>query len=879
MNNARIFSFANESSGPLVPSHLGSGATAPNPPFDPSSVDLKIAPHSSTTPQNPLAGQSSRSSIESQNVNATSDNPRMLLEARLNAQREHIHQEIMEIIETGKPKSLYYDLYDTILLLCIQKRSEESALWQFASKNLMASIETNVMPKIRECLVDFLNSTSHLDINQSAGLNLLETANFPSGGFVEEDSEWLRAAVHFLIIIKEWTSRAHLLQLLLGTHHTSHRKLPAPFKTSGLQKIASMITSLEVNETMASLVLNLIVQKAFDYFYQNIDDLNIEQLINELNNKDSDTIKFKKSKKTKPSSIFIECIPKQPRHTEVSRISTQTALDVTMGSESCKKLRSLRSFLILIIQLGEQSITALMTISNIEKVVPTGFAKIQRQLEDDPATYVRRTFCRIVKIYQFLIFISLQDKECSEIIWALTWRDLLRNFSEFIPESLPDLVKEENWEYLHSLCVVIENSEPRFSCDTMRILIHAWSSYVESQALEQTRGSDIVGDLLGLRIDLMTICIHAFDDDRFKSEIRAGMSKALGQKDVSTKVVQSILKYCDSGMRQLSKGNGDKALLTNALQIFALLPDKDGFTQAYCKDLSRRLLTSRSLNLNAEKQFVDGIIAIVGDTESSLRLTAMFDNYIQSKQQYQSVVHIEGQSESLEFSALVLEKKSWPDVPSLKAELKIPPALSQILSEFESLYGAESEKKKMQRLDWTNYALHQLTIDVAFKNGSKELVLNLLQATVLLSFTERDVLSIHELLEITGIPEAFLKKVLNSLCSSKYPILVQSGHDVRFNNDFRDKAPRIRLPMIREKEAIAQETRQTLLVSRTSQIQAAMVRELKTKRSLPYLVFLATMLERFTWAAISELKQTIEKLITDGYILRSEDGADLAYIA
>lgn len=879
MNNAKVLAFASEDYGPTATSHLGTGTHTDVFVFDPTTqiTQSTEAQNSVKRPKN----SSSRSSSSLYVASSKSNEERAKLDSRLEAQRQFVYTEITQILTHNKPQALLIEILNMVQLLCLHSHSEESRLWEYAVGAITTNIETLIIPRIKDCLEKFQEFLIlHNSVTGFPDENVVVTHDpqLDEGDTKRLNEDyWVKAAKFLHQIIQDMLESISILQSLLGSHPTSGKRNCNTFKNEALECLAQTLIILEVKDTLALIILENLVKQAIKYFIEHIDKLEerndfASTLTQECESTNDDDFK-------KRPNQYLDDI-KIPQASELSFANLNTLALLSIGTDSIlmENIRCIRDFFDLIFEVGQFCKISESLKEIIDLTIISGVANIQRTIRKNKTTNAINTTKNIVQVYRFLNLIQLKDVEINSVLTTITWRHLLQDFSEDIEDSLPTLILPENWPILRAMTQILVCSDAELSISSSKILLHAWTKHVQNEALKKAETTEFINSLLQLKADFSNVVKYNFQDERFKSAISIGISKALSPRNISAKVIHQLSRFCDVAMRQSNKNSNDNAALSNALEVFKLLPDKDAFAQAYARDLSRRLLTSKNCNLMTERIFIDGMVAILGDTECTTRLTDMVENYSASKLQYQSLDFEFDFGTSVDFSAIILEKKIWPDIPNLKQELKIPSTLSQLLDAFQSRYASENEKKKLHNLDWSNYALHQLTINVNFESGSKELVLNLFQASVLMAFESQDCLLLEDLEKITGLTSQFLMKVLLSLCSSRYPILKLESNKVTFNSAFEEKQSRIRIPMIREKENALEETNSALSIGRSSQIQAAMVREIKAKRQVPYVVCLAAFLEKYTWASMSELKLAIERLITDGYIRRSDNDANLQYI-
>ena len=178
-----------------------------------------------------------------------------------------------------------------------------------------------------------------------------------------------------------------------------------------------------------------------------------------------------------------------------------------------------------------------------------------------------------------------------------------------------------------------------------------------------------------------------------------------------------------------------------------------------------------------------------------------------------------------------------------------------------------------------------VVLKAKFPKGTKELVVSNFQAVVLMLFNEQTTLSYGEIRDQTNIPKAELDRTLQSLACGKARVLLKTprGREVdesdsfAFNDTFTEKLFRIRVNQIQSRETPEEnkETNEKVMLDRQYQIDAAVVRILKARRTLSHNLLMDELFtQRKCPVKGSDLKKRIESLIDREYLERDSRQVD-----
>lgn len=305
------------------------------------------------------------------------------------------------------------------------------------------------------------------------------------------------------------------------------------------------------------------------------------------------------------------------------------------------------------------------------------------------------------------------------------------------------------------------------------------------------------------------------------------------------------------------------------------------FEAFYKQDLARRLLLGRSPSMDAEKLAVSKLKAECGSQFTS-KLEGMFTDIDLSKELMNSFKQSKDDSNALadvcqgiDLSVQVLTSGFWPTYPML--DLNLPPGVAAAQQIFSKFY---LKKHSGRRLAWIN-SLGTAILRAKFKPGTKELVLSAFQATVLLLFNDSTQLTFQDISSATSIPEKELQRTLQSLACGRERILIKTpkGRDVEktdsfeINEDYSSRLYRVRVNTIQLRETTEEnkKTNESVMQDRQYQIDAAIVRIMKTRKTLSHKLLVSEVLGqlRFPVEAV-ELKRRVESLLDREYLERDE---------
>ncbi|KAJ5607220.1 hypothetical protein N7537_003839 [Penicillium hordei] len=436
----------------------------------------------------------------------------------------------------------------------------------------------------------------------------------------------------------------------------------------------------------------------------------------------------------------------------------------------------------------------------------------------------------------------------------------------------------------------------------------------ESIVFDQEREADMVIHLLQFKQKVDDICANAFEsNEELGHTVREafGVFMNHGKKMDSTggtdnpKSGEMIAKYVDrllKGGYKLPPGRNPEEIslmsddaeldrqLDQVLDLFRFVHGKAVFEAFYKNDLARRLLMKRSASNDAEKSMLTRLKNECGSNFTH-NLESMFNDMDIANDEMTAFKRSQQEERKgrFEFEVNVLSAASWPTYPDVP--VRIPAKIARSINKFETFY---HNKHTGRKLTWKHQLAHcQLTAN--FPLGKKNLVVSSFQAIVLLLFNDipdGESMQYPQIQEATGLSDPELKRTLQSLACAKYRVLSKTpkGKDVNssdkfsYNASFSDKQMRIKINQIQLKET-KEETKTTherVAADRHFETQAAIVRIMKSRKSLSHAELIAEVINATKNRGVlqpAEIKGEIEKLIEKEYIERKEGTNQYNYVS
>lgn len=468
----------------------------------------------------------------------------------------------------------------------------------------------------------------------------------------------------------------------------------------------------------------------------------------------------------------------------------------------------------------------------------------------------------------------------------------------------------------------------------LKVIADTMSAYLREQGKmlvkEEENGNTnpitFVQNLLDLKDRFDQFLHHSFNNDRiFKNVISSDFEHFL---NLNTKSPEYLSLFIDDKLKKGGKGMSEQeieTILDKTMVLFRFLLEKDVFERYYKTHLAKRLLLNKSVSDDFEKNMISKLKTECGCQFTS-KLEGMFKDMSVSAtimEEFKAYVNSRNLSLSgVELTVRILTTGFWP-TQTATPNCNIPAAPREAFETFKRFYldkhsgrqltlqpqmgtayinavfygrKADSEKDR----DGPSSSIMANTNAAAIPTNTRKHILQVstYQMCVLMLFNNREVLTYDDIQQETDIPERELIRALQSLSMGKpaQRLLVRNSKtktkdieptDEFFVNDaFVSKFHRVKIQTVAakgESEPERKETRGKVDEDRKHEIEAAIVRIMKSRKRMPHNLLVSDVTSQLKSRFLPSpvfIKKRIEGLIEREYLARTaEDRKVYLYLA
>lgn len=472
------------------------------------------------------------------------------------------------------------------------------------------------------------------------------------------------------------------------------------------------------------------------------------------------------------------------------------------------------------------------------------------------------------------LFQSNSEKEIVEIVL----KEMVIEFhQQILGDGLSALLESRDFEslqQLYRLCLLTDLVEP------LRINFREWAKKAGCERMKI--GPDLVPTLMEFQAFVDRVVQCTFEKNiQFKLTTERIWSAVMNKIPNTPSI--NLAEYIDKRLRQGPEGDAStfKDEMNRCVRLFQYIRGQDVFVMWYSRYLAKRLLLKKYSSEYEEKEMIQRLEQVCGK-DSSKKLLAMFEDMQVSSQiakEYRGIFPLK--KDKTNWECQILDASTWPHNTD-DYKLKLPEVVSSQIQSFDKWYvGSKFSGRKLQ---WIHSFSH-CAILAKFPSGAKELIVSAQQGAILLCFNNNEKISYEELSGQTGLPEKTLNEVMGSLLRP-HPIVVKKprgtkvkkGDLFKMNQNFKFQKHRINLNSIQitlsEKERST--TTQQIQKDRKTQIQAAIVRIMKARRTLKHTELMSVAFKQLQFDAdAKQIKKQIANLINKDYIERDPDDSTI----
>jgi cullin 1 len=406
---------------------------------------------------------------------------------------------------------------------------------------------------------------------------------------------------------------------------------------------------------------------------------------------------------------------------------------------------------------------------------------------------------------------------------------------------------------------------------------------------EELDGNAFIQDLLKLHDKYSSLVNLQFDKDplfleSLKDAFTVFVNKEVEDKKKKTKITtaEMLSNYCDNMMKTTEK-IGEENLdgeLEKVVYIFGYLSDKDMFQEFYRRQLSKRLLVSKS-NRDAERNIISKLKMRQGASYTS-KLEGMIKDKTLSgeyENQFSEFIKKKNVKLSMEFTPQVLTTGFWP---AFKIDqINLSDEFQNCIKSFKDFYDGRTQSRLLK---WV-HSLGTCNILARYTDGDKDMSMSTYQACILILFNTNEKLSANEIQKTLGLSFDEIRRNLLSLNVSKgLKILNKTGDtktvkgedEFTVNTEFKSKSRKVKIPnlILKVSEKERDDIEKTTMEDRKHAIEAAVVRIMKARREMTHQKLMLETIKQLMPHFKPDpkfIKKRVEDLIQREYLERDEN--------
>ncbi|KAE9529265.1 hypothetical protein AGLY_011941 [Aphis glycines] len=503
---------------------------------------------------------------------------------------------------------------------------------------------------------------------------------------------------------------------------------------------------------------------------------------------------------------------------------------------------------------------------------------------------------------------------------------------ELIKRNMKTIVEMENSGVVHMLK---NNKIDDLACmykllsrvsDGLKTMSDCVSQYLreigKSLVQEENINSNAISyiqSLLDLKDRFNFFLVHSFNNDKmFKQMIAADFEYFF---NINSKSPEYLSLFIDEKLKKGVRGLTEidiELVLDKAMVIFRFLQEKDVFERYYKQHLAKRLLLNKSVSNDNEKNMISKLKTECGCQFTS-KLEGMFKDMSISNTIMEEFKEYAANSSNrylhaVDLTVRVLTTGFWPTHTLSKCNVPLVPRSA--FAEYRLFYLGKHNGRQLTLQPQLGSAdlnavfygprrpendlLTSVSSSISSLNLSSErkhiIQVSTYQMCILLLFNTHEKLTFEDIRSETDIPDKDLIRALQSLALGKpsQRILLKTPkckeieltHEFCVNELFTSKLHRVKIQTVAAKgetEPERKETRSKVDEDRKHEIEAAIVRVMKSRKKMNHNALVLEVIEQLRVRFLPSpviIKKRIEGLIEREYLSRAtEDRRTYLYVA
>uniref|UniRef100_A0A673YPC9 Cullin 3 n=1 Tax=Salmo trutta TaxID=8032 RepID=A0A673YPC9_SALTR len=536
--------------------------------------------------------------------------------------------------------------------------------------------------------------------------------------------------------------------------------------------------------------------------------------------------------------------------------------------------------------------------------------------ENSASVYIKKVEARINEEIERVL--HCLDKSTEEPIVKVVERELISKHMKTIVEmensGLVHMLKNGKTEDLGCMYKLFSRvpNGLKTMCECMSSYLREQGKALVSEEGEGKNPVDYIQGLLDLKTRFDRFLLESFNNDRlFKQTIAGDFEYFL---NLNSRSPEYLSLFIDDKLKKGVKGLTEQeveSILDKAMVLFRFMQEKDVFERYYKQHLARRLLTNKSVSDDSEKNMISKLKTECGCQFTS-KLEGMFrDMSISNTTMDEFRQHLQSTGVSLggvDLTVRVLTTGYWP-TQSATPKCTIPPSprhAFEVFRRYDSFSFCWPCLPQMEGLAFLNCTM--AILNFYYPEDGSEVGVGGAQVTgsntrkhiLQVSTFQMTILILNHMEEIqqeTDIPERELVRALQSLACGKptQRVLtkepkskeIENGHVFTVNDQFTSKLHRVKIQTVAAKQGESdperKETRQKVDDDRKHEIEAAIVRIMKSRKKMQHNVLVAEVTQQLRARFLPSpvvIKKRIEGLIEREYLARTpEDRKVYTYVA